>query len=596
MMRSVVLAGMCFLFYSVCCGQTRVEFVVSDLPDLKGKSVGIRGNTPPLSWETSIPLTETERSYSTSINFEDKESAIEFKFVIFSDDSNPEWEQTPNRVLMLNAEPLITSKHRWNIQQTIDPSSLKKLSPDELLADFELIKTLVLDVHPGTYRYNSAAAIEANLSELRQALSQPRKYGEAYLAMGKMMASLKCDHTTVGVYNQGFLINSIIHEQPNKLPFTFKWIGDEMVITRNASNEIRLAAGTVIRSINGTNTSEIKRVLMDYVPSDGATDWKRTYRLQATGYDFRLNAFDVLFPLAFPFDKGEVQIEFLSADGSALQSGTLKTMTREARSEVLESRYEGFPKTRDDMWNFEILDNETALLTLNSFGLSGWKGLTIDYKAYFKDIFRKLKKQKTQNLIIDIRENNGGNDEIAIELLKYLTNKSSQFNREGRSRYLQFPEALKPHVRTWGDNPWYFNLQPSNKTPTTDGYYIFEDDPAEKRRSKKDRFKGNLYLLISEANSSLAYYMAYEFKTLGLGTLVGRTTGGNLNDVNGGQILFLELPNSGIEIDFPIIGQFSKTPQPNTGVNPDVEVFLTKEDIAAGRDPVLETAMGLIKN
>jgi C-terminal processing protease CtpA/Prc len=273
----------------------------------------------------------------------------------------------------------------------------------------------------------------------------------------------------------------------------------------------------------------------------------------------------------------------------------VSTLTRVKRFEILTERYETFPKTRDDMWKFEVLSDNTAILTLNSFGLNGWKAMTIDYKAFLADAFKEIRLRKIEHLIIDIRENNGGNDEMADELFSYFTQDDFQFEREGRTRYVHFPETLKPHIRTWGDNPWYYNLNPKNPEPQ-DGYYIFKENfSSQPSGNTKKIYKGKSYLLISSANTSLAFYTAYRFKNQNIGNVIGRETGGNLNDINGGQIIFLTLPNSGIEIDFPVMGGFSITNQPNTGVQPDIMVEYNTDDIINQSDLELKKTLELIK-
>ena len=86
-----------------------------------------------------------------------------------------------------------------------------------------------------------------------------------------------------------------------------------------------------------------------------------------------------------------------------------------------------------------------------------------------------------------------------------------------------------------------------------------------------------------------------DFKRYRVGTILGEETGGNLNDINGGQILFLRLPHSQIEIDFPVMGGFTIEPQANRGVLPDVVVPTTLEDIYQNIDPVLESVKKQIK-
>jgi len=77
--------------------------------------------------------------------------------------------------------------------------------------------------------------------------------------------------------------------------------------------------------------------------------------------------------------------------------------------------------------------------------------------------------------------------------------------------------------------------------------------------------------------------------------MIGQETGGNLNDVNGGQILSLRLPNSQIEVDFPVMGSFMSTPQPDHGVQPDIETHWDRADIIQNRDIEKERVLALIK-
>ncbi len=588
-----------FVFLSIpAFCQTRIDFFVDDLPTDKGQNVGIRGSLPPLDWSKSIPLEKVERGYAIQLDFSpsEAEKILEFKFVCYKNDSNPTWEGIQNRTFELLSDTSLISENTWNKDQIIDISGLQPIPSKELLEDFELIKTLVLDIHPGTYRYNNPSEIKEALEALRIQFQEDLTYQEAYVAISQLTSKLKCDHTRAGFNNQNKVINSIIHYQKDKIPFTFKWIDGQMIVTRNASNSEVLERGTAIYSINGTPVEEILQELLKCVGADGATDGNRLYKTEVNGYDFRYNAFDIFFPLLFPFDRDSLELVVEPYGTNDSQEVFVAPLDREKRAEILSDRYGDFPQTRDDMWDFKILENKVGVLTLNSFGLNGWKAMTIDYKQFLAEAFGELERKSIGHLIIDIRENNGGNDEMAVELNGYLTERQPDWEREGRSRYIEFPESLKPYIKTWGDNPWYFSLKPSEKEPM-DGYYIFKDNfTPRKRKNKKKIYQGQVFLLTSSANTSLAFYTANGFRKLGLGKIIGQETGGNLNDINGGQILFLTLPNSQIEIDFPIMGGFTSEPQADSGVVPDLVVSYTQEDLFKKTDKELEMVLEMIEN
>jgi hypothetical protein len=116
--------------------------------------------------------------------------------------------------------------------------------------------------------------------------------------------------------------------------------------------------------------------------------------------------------------------------------------------------------------------------------------------------------------------------------------------------------------------------------------------PVVKPRS--NGFKGNTYLLVNAANSSATFYFAEIAKENNMATLVGETTGGSQQGLNGGMMFFLRLPNSTIEIDIPIIGSFSAE-KPQGGIQPDIIVAQTVQDLIKGEDKVIEETRSLIK-
>lgn len=73
--------------------------------------------------------------------------------------------------------------------------------------------------------------------------------------------------------------------------------------------------------------------------------------------------------------------------------------------------------------------------------------------------------------------------------------------------------------------------------------------------------------------------------------LFGQQTGGNLRGINGSGFFFVRLPETGLEFDLPIVGDFPRAPQPDRGLSPDVSIGTSQGDIASGRDRCLEAAL-----
>jgi C-terminal processing protease CtpA/Prc len=101
-------------------------------------------------------------------------------------------------------------------------------------------------------------------------------------------------------------------------------------------------------------------------------------------------------------------------------------------------------------------------------------------------------------------------------------------------------------------------------------------------------YRGKTYILISSENSSATFQFAQLAKKSGAATLVGQTTGGNQRGLNGGQLAWVVLPNSGVAVDIPLLAATYTSTTPDAGISPDIPVTPSFEERAAGRDQEME--------
>lgn len=575
-----------------CTAQKSITFEVDEMPtNTNPKHVGVRGDTPPLSWEKTIFLNSSTAgsSFETSVEFSDSIDKIEYKFVI-DDGENVVWEGIGNRSETLNAE-----KQRfiseWDTEKVIDPESLPKLPVAQLQEDFEVIQNAILKVHPGLYRYNDSLSVQNNLATLKESLQQPLTYGESFLEISKFITTIQCDHTSASYFNQDAIMTSLLHEQENKIPFTFVWIDERMIVTRNASESEMLTTGAEVLEINAVPVSEILNGLLPYISADGATVSNKISKAEVDGYDFRYSSFDVLYPLLFPFKNNSLEILVKSPGETQSQKARVATITRKQRKRILASKYPDFESNAEDLWSYSIPEDNIGYLRIGSFGTNMFQK---DWKKMLAEAFILFKEKDVQNLILDIRENQGGQDEAAYELEKYLYKKEcTNEGFQSQSRFLKFPEDVKDDVTTW--DTWFYNLE-EDEHYKEGKYFVFpKDQSARNLGPTATTFNGKLIVLTSSKNVSGAFYLARLLKKCGVATLVGQETGGNLKGINGGAILFLKPPNSRININLPVIGSFSTKEMLNEGVKPDIAVKKEVGDIANNVDAELQKALKILK-
>lgn len=468
--------------------------------------------------------------------------------------------------------------------------SSRTLTSTELLKDFEVLKGVLLNYHPGLYRFQDSSTIAKLFTNLEQQLKSDLSLSEAYLLFSKFTASLKCGHTFCSFYNQSGSTKDSLFNKKDKVPFTFFLFNKKMFIEKNISNNEELKQGTEVLEINNVPIAIIIDTLIQYVKGDGNNNLKRLNDLNLSGLG-KFEAFDVFYPLLFPPTNNSYSLKIKQTDQTSILTINVNPVSRSERFSLIESKYGKQPSTLDDLWSFKILNDETGYLKIGTFVTNK---LTIDWKRFLNNAFDELDEKNIHNLIIDIRGNEGGDDEVNLVLGKKLAKKQIEFPAyKELFRYETVSDELRPYLNTWDKS---FYNRSGQLIKLENGFYTLRKDRGNsiiKQNSKA--FQGNTYLLVDAANSSATFFLTAGLQQNKIATIVGSETGGNLKGTNGGQLFFLWLPNSKIEIDIPLIGYYPLTEQPDKGINPDVEITLTISDILSYKDKALEKTLELIK-
>ena len=155
------------------------------------------------------------------------------------------------------------------------------------------------------------------------------------------------------------------------------------------------------------------------------------------------------------------------------------------------------------------IDKSTALLRIKSFA---------ERQNSIKPLLDSIQSKGYSNLIIDIRDNPGGNFESTFLVANFLTDK-------------EFISGFFPN-RTWYET--YHRLPNKNDI---DKFSLMDNDSIQtdpkygfyaKTKGSEHCFKGKVYLLVNHNTGSAAEALAIGAKEYGLATLVGEKTAGGL--------------------------------------------------------------------
>jgi C-terminal processing protease CtpA/Prc len=322
-------------------------------------------------------------------------------------------------------------------------------------------------------------------------------------------------------------------EISGRLPLQVRWIENQVLVIENTSQrdgEKAIKPGMELISINGEDVqSYIKKHVTPYLhfstPQDSI---ERIYR-----YD--------LFQ-AKPNEQWE--LTFRSTEGKLI------------KQRFTFNKVEAFT-SRLPLLQYSVLPGNIGYLQLNSFG---------DEKIVqqFDSIFPAL--SKTSSLIIDVRNNGGGNGGNGFEILGYLTDKPFYTGKT-------FIRHYSPVGRSWN------GVEKGN---------IEEDNW---RPYKNKLYSNPVIILTSGATYSAAEDFTATFKNMKRGLVFGEPSGGST-----GQPVFFTLPGGGIGYACSKRDFFSDgTEFVGVGIQPDIRIHPSAKSIVAGKDDVLEAALNYLQ-
>lgn len=462
-----------------------------------------------------------------------------------------------------------------------------------MLADLAILESAWENLHPGLYRYNSQKDIHYYFTNLKEKCKMPLDKKTFYLRLSQLVQKIKCGHTFLNPLNMDSVTQTQIF--PGKIiPFFFEVAENKLIITHVISSDTFLERGDEIVAINHIPGKEIMDSLLTVSRSDGrnALGKKLNNINESPDEAYGYSLFDIYFPLFFPTLQDSIQLTVRKFSGKTVQSANIALITLKERIYRYENRYGRLP-VDENSWDYKLLNPGTAYMKFGTFAF--WNS-SFNAKGYIDSVFKDLLHHThVTHLIIDIRGNEGGAS-LGDYILGYITEKKIGCDDPDRAcyRYLRVPDSLLPCLDTW-DNAFKQPKDPAKFFKNEIGLYELKNGtmPCDFIIPMENRFTGNVYLLINAKNSSAGFEMARNFKTAGLGTLVGETTGGTQQGLNGGEMFFLTLPNSKFEIDLPLIYNYHKN-KPDRGIKPHYEIKTTQSHIHYGQDAQLNYALHLI--
>jgi C-terminal processing protease CtpA/Prc len=373
--------------------------------------------------------------------------------------------------------------------------------------------------------------------------------------VSKICALANEGHFSMGDWNDT-IHKGFISDKYAYLPISVKLLSAKLYVMLDYSNEKLLKKGDVIVSINGINTEEILDQLIEVTPSDGHIE---TYakRIIEEGFAWRY------FLYVDQADTFELEVIDQNKQNKTVK---VSAITRSKQGENYKKYYANTNQKddaeEDGFYSLKIDENQ-AILRLPSFDYKRVNKYKVKSKKMYKSIFKDLKNRGVEHLVVDLRDNTGGRNEFADDMIPYIMKQAN-------------------------DDPYL------KKTISWEG----KERVYKLKRASKHAFTGQIFVLVNGKTWSAGSSLARFLKEYGNATIIGTETGTRYEGFAAGSKQVVTLPHSQVKIGIPryhiAYPKSKKQTTVNRGLLPDYEIDATIDDYLQKVDLHMQKAESLM--
>lgn len=419
--------------------------------------------------------------------------------------------------------------------------TIKQFSAIQLTEDFQLLKDTLKKIHAGIYRYSTGVEVDKRFDSCAKTIKDGMNLAQFFALTQYALAALKDGHTNCRLSPQAM---KNYQENVKLFPAMVLFIHQHAYIYCCKQNN-SLAEAEIL-SINKQPMDRIIDHMFNYLCSDGGIVSRKNWEMPENFYLM----FNTLYGIRENF-----VVEYKSKTGI--------TGTTTLHADFMKNIFCNNPFPRPVKYlQLSYPAKNTALLTLKSF-FNGFLDQTGEHFSEFLDsAFRDINEKKITRLLIDMRSNQGGNDDNGIILYSHLTRQ-----------------------------PFAYYAAKQTSTKKFGGQ---DDQDLGIKQPSSIRFNGKAYLLMNGRSFSGVAEFAAVFRSNHRGILLGEECGGGYYGNTSGNDVNVVLPNTGISVRVPLVKYtmaVKRLPAGVQGMLPDYPIYTSITDIVEKTDGQLASAL-----
>ena len=410
-----------------------------------------------------------------------------------------------------------------------------EFSVKQLQDDFLQMRRTLEEDHANLYEYTNKKIFDKLFEQQYKSIERPMLLNEFFKILTPITARIGCGHTALWMPNEYWNLD------PNKLfPIQMQFIEDHAVVIGDYNSKSLVPVGSIIIEINGLSIYDI------------IEEMKVNYSADAFNENFILaqigRRFSLIYARRFGFPDNFTVTYTLPGRKTRVTEELQPVNIQVVRAVVFENF--NHPELE-----FEVMEEaSTAIMTIQTFIYYDRVPM---FKNFLENCFKEIHDKKIENLILDLRGNDGGDPFCAVPLFSYLENESVPYFAKSYGKYTQLADPIP---------------------------------------LAENRFIGNLFTLINGRCFSTNGHFCSLLKYYKIGKFVG-SEGGATYKCNAGKNTQVNLINTKIMLYFgrstfeAAVEGMDKT----RGILPDHNVEQTYRDFLDSKDTILQYTLDLIK-
>jgi hypothetical protein len=460
-----------------------------------------------------------------------------------------------------------------------------KIAPALLIKDLQTLHKILEQNHPSMYWYTPKDSMDFYFSSALASVKDSMSVWAFKNVVASYLANIKCGHTSVHFSPK--LTKQYANYRFPQFPLQLKvWKDSAVVIWNLHLKDSIFKRGTVITGINQLPIKPLVDSIYGIMSTDGNSINFKSQVLT--------NNFSSWYKARFGDADSVYQISYIDSAGNSKTSSIAAYVPPKPKKDSLSPTTTAIIKPKapkivaPKKWTL-LIDSSanTAFMRVTSFSGSG-------LRKFIRQSFRTIHTSGVKNLVVDLRENGGGNIKNSTRLSQYISDHAFKIadsvvaSNRGISKLplsnffnvVYYALAKSVISKKEGDGKFHFKrFEKHYYAPIT-----------------KNHFDGSVYILQGGYTFSASTLFTSPLIKQKNVTIVGEESGGGYYGNSAIMIPNIKLPNSQLLFRLPLYRLVMDKSRPKGGgVMPDVRVDPSSYAIKQGFDIKLETVKKMIQ-